>query len=193
MHLVMGTAGHIDHGKTTLVKALTGVDCDRLSEEKKRGITIELGFAHLDLGDIRLGVVDVPGHEKFVKNMVAGAAGIDFVTLVIAADEGIMPQTREHLEICTLLGVSRGVVALTKTDMVDAEWLEMVKEEVAAYLEPTFLGGAPILAVSAHTGQGLDELKAALKEVASGFQSRATLDVFRLPVDRVFTMKGFER
>ena len=129
MPVIMGTAGHIDHGKTTLVKALTGIDCDRLSEERKRGITIELGFAHLDLGDdIRLGIVDVPGHEKFVKNMVAGATGVDFVTLVIAADEGIMPQTREHLEICQLLGVTTGLVALTKTDMVDAEWLEMVED-----------------------------------------------------------------
>lgn len=191
MHLVMGTAGHIDHGKTTLVKALTGVDCDRLSEEKKRGITIELGFAHLDLGSTSLGVVDVPGHEKFVKNMVAGAAGIDFVALIIAADEGIMPQTREHLEICTLLGIKSGVVALTKTDMVDEEWLEMVVDEVGSYLEPTFLGGAPIIPVSSHTGQGLDELKEALTQLAGGFEAKAALDVFRLPVDRVFTMKGF--
>lgn len=191
MYLVMGTAGHIDHGKTTLVKALTGVDCDRLVEEKKRGITIELGFAHLDLGSTRLGVVDVPGHEKFVKNMVAGAAGIDFVTLVIAADEGIMPQTREHLEICSLLGIGRGVVALTKTDMVDQEWLDMVREEVADYLEPTFLGGAPIIAVSAHTGAGLDDLKNALAALAGEFDEKPAQDLFRLPVDRVFSMKGF--
>jgi len=191
MPVIMGTAGHIDHGKTTLIKALTGIDCDRLSEEKKRGITIELGFAFLDLGeDNRLGIVDVPGHEKFVKNMVAGAAGVDFVVLVIAADEGIMPQTREHLEICQLLGVSTGLVALTKIDMVDEEWLEMVKEEVAAYLEPTFLGGAPILPVSAHTGQGLDELKAELRTLVAEFKPRRRSDLFRLPVDRVFTMKG---
>ncbi|WFS61387.1 selenocysteine-specific translation elongation factor [Pseudodesulfovibrio thermohalotolerans] len=191
MPVIMGTAGHIDHGKTTLIKALTGIDCDRLSEEKKRGITIELGFAFLDLGeDNRLGIVDVPGHEKFVKNMVAGAAGVDFVVLVIAADEGIMPQTREHLEICQLLGVSAGLVALTKIDMVDEEWLEMVKEEVAAYLEPTFLGGAPILPVSAHTGQGLDELKAELRTLVAEFKPRRRSDLFRLPVDRVFTMKG---
>ncbi|WP_272700037.1 selenocysteine-specific translation elongation factor [Desulfovibrio sp. Fe33] len=191
MPVIMGTAGHIDHGKTTLIKALTGIDCDRLSEEKKRGITIELGFAFLDLGeDNRLGIVDVPGHEKFVKNMVAGAAGVDFVVLVIAADEGIMPQTREHLEICQLLGVSAGLVALTKIDMVDEEWLEMVKEEVAAYLEPTFLGGAPILPVSAHTGQGLDELKAELRKLVAEFKPRRRSDLFRLPVDRVFTMKG---
>jgi len=191
MPVIMGTAGHIDHGKTTLIKALTGIDCDRLSEEKKRGITIELGFAFLDLGQgDRLGIVDVPGHEKFVKNMVAGAAGVDFVILVIAADEGIMPQTREHLEICQLLGVSTGLVALTKTDMVDAEWLEMVEEEVAAYLEPTFLSGAPILPVSAHTGAGLDALKDALRKLMAEFTPRRRSDLFRLPVDRVFTMKG---
>lgn len=191
MPVIMGTAGHIDHGKTTLIKGLTGIDCDRLSEEKKRGITIELGFAFLDLGEEnRLGIVDVPGHEKFVKNMVAGAAGVDFVTLVIAADEGIMPQTREHLEICQLLGVRDGLVALTKTDMVDEEWLEMVREEVASYLEPTFLGGAPILPVSAHTGAGLEELKAELRRLVAEFKPRRRSDLFRLPVDRVFTMKG---
>jgi len=191
MPVIMGTAGHIDHGKTTLIKALTGIDCDRLSEEKKRGITIELGFAFLDLGDDnRLGIVDVPGHEKFVKNMVAGAAGMDFVVLVIAADEGIMPQTREHLEICQLLGVTTGLVVLTKTDMVDAEWLEMVEEEVASYLEPTFLGGVPIIPVSAHTGDGLDALKSELKSLLDEFKPRRRSDLFRLPVDRVFTMKG---
>ncbi|BCS87746.1 selenocysteine-specific translation elongation factor [Pseudodesulfovibrio sediminis] len=191
MPVIMGTAGHIDHGKTTLIKALTGIDCDRLSEEKKRGITIELGFAFLDLGEgNRLGIVDVPGHEKFVKNMVAGAAGVDFVTLVIAADEGIMPQTREHLEICQLLGVTTGVVALTKTDMVDEEWLEMVQEEVTAYLEPTFLSDAPIIPVSAHTGDGLDALKDALRGLLAEFKPKRRSDLFRLPVDRVFTMKG---
>ncbi|WP_419784872.1 selenocysteine-specific translation elongation factor [Pseudodesulfovibrio sp.] len=191
MPVIMGTAGHIDHGKTTLVKALTGIDCDRLSEEKKRGITIELGFAFLDVGgEERVGIVDVPGHEKFVKNMVAGAAGVDFVTLVIAADEGIMPQTREHLEICQLLGVTTGLVALTKIDMVDEEWLEMVKEEVAAYLEPTFLGGAPLIPVSAHTGQGLEELKDAIGNLVKQFKPRRRSDLFRIPVDRVFTMKG---
>ncbi|MBI9079298.1 MAG: selenocysteine-specific translation elongation factor [Pseudodesulfovibrio sp.] len=191
MPVIMGTAGHIDHGKTTLIKALTGIDCDRLSEEKKRGITIELGFAFLDLGDgNRLGIIDVPGHEKFVKNMVAGAAGIDFVVLAIAADEGIMPQTREHLEICQLLGVTTGLVVLTKTDMVDEEWLEMVKEEVASYLEPTFLGGVPIIPVSAHTGDGLDILKSELRLLLDAFKPRRRSDLFRLPVDRVFTMKG---
>ncbi|WP_027183999.1 selenocysteine-specific translation elongation factor [Desulfovibrio inopinatus] len=191
MPVIMGTAGHIDHGKTTLVKALTGIDCDRLAEEKKRGITIELGFAFMDLAeDLRLGVVDVPGHERFVKNMVAGAAGIDFVLLVIAADEGIMPQTREHLEICTLLGISTGLVALTKVDMVDEEWLEMVTDDVSGYLGSTFLADAPIFPVSAHTGQGLDDLKAALVEFAGGFAPKRRSDLFRLPVDRVFTMKG---
>ncbi|MGE4264555.1 MAG: selenocysteine-specific translation elongation factor [Desulfovibrio sp.] len=192
MPVIMGTAGHIDHGKTTLVKALTGIDCDRLAEEKKRGITIELGFAFLDLpGGKRLGIVDVPGHERFVKNMVAGAAGIDFVVLVIAADEGVMPQTREHLEICSLLGITTGVVALTKTDMVEPEWLDMVTEEVATYLKGSFLEGAPILPVSAHTGAGLPELKAELARLADGFAPHRRTDLFRLPVDRVFTMKGY--
>lgn len=199
MPVIMGTAGHIDHGKTTLVKALTGIDCDRLAEEKKRGITIELGFAFMDLppapggkgGPRRLGVVDVPGHERFVKNMVAGAAGIDFVVLVIAADEGIMPQTREHLEICSLLGITTGVVALTKVDMVEPEWLDMVKDEVATYLAGSFLAGAPIVPVSAHTGAGLDALKAELARLADGFAPHRRTDLFRLPVDRVFTMKGY--
>ncbi|MDO9081821.1 MAG: selenocysteine-specific translation elongation factor [Humidesulfovibrio sp.] len=192
MPVIMGTAGHIDHGKTTLVKALTGIDCDRLAEEKKRGITIELGFAFMDLpGGKRLGVVDVPGHERFVKNMVAGAAGIDFVVLVIAADEGVMPQTREHLEICSLLGIQSGVVALTKVDMVEPDWLMMVEEEVAGYLKGSFLDGAPIVPVSAHTGQGLDALKAELASLAEAFQPHRRSDLFRLPVDRVFTMKGY--
>ena len=191
MPVIMGTAGHIDHGKTSLIKALTGINCDRLAEEQKRGITIELGFAYLDLtADIRLGVIDVPGHERFVKNMVAGAAGIDFVLLVIAADEGIMPQTREHLEICSLLGIRAGLVALTKTDMVEEEWLELVREEVGTYLQGTFLEGAPIMPVSAHTGAGLPELRAAILELATTFSPDRRSDLFRLPVDRVFTMKG---
>ncbi|HCU68982.1 MAG TPA: selenocysteine-specific translation elongation factor [Desulfomicrobium sp.] len=191
MPVIMGTAGHIDHGKTSLIKALTGINCDRLAEEQKRGITIELGFAYLDLTpDIRLGVIDVPGHERFVKNMVAGAAGIDFVLLVIAADEGIMPQTREHLEICSLLGIRAGLVALTKTDMVEDEWLELVREEVGTYLQGTFLEGAPIMPVSAHTGAGLPELRAAILELATTFSPDRRSDLFRLPVDRVFTMKG---
>lgn len=191
MPVIMGTAGHIDHGKTTLIKALTGIDCDRLAEEKKRGITIELGFAFMDLpGGARLGVIDVPGHERFVKNMVAGAAGIDFVTLVIAADEGVMPQTREHLDICSLLGVTTGVVALTKVDMVDPDWLAMVTEDVRAELAGTFLADAPIFPVSAHTGQGLPELRAALAALAEGFAPRRRSDLARLPIDRVFTLKG---
>jgi selenocysteine-specific elongation factor len=190
--IVLGTAGHIDHGKTTLVKALTGIETDRLKEEKARGITIELGFAHLDLpGGQRLGIVDVPGHEKFVKNMVAGAAGIDLVALVIAADEGVMPQTREHLDICKLLGVEHGLVVLTKIDMVEQEWLELVVEDVAEYVAGTFLEGAPIIPVSGVTGQGIEELKAALAELVERLQERPAHGPFRLPVDRVFTMKGF--
>ncbi|GFK93522.1 Selenocysteine-specific elongation factor [Fundidesulfovibrio magnetotacticus] len=190
MALILGTAGHIDHGKTTLVKALTGTDCDRLAEEKKRGITIELGFAFLELPGVRLGVVDVPGHERFVKNMVAGAAGIDFVVLVIAADEGVMPQTREHLEICTLLGIRHGVVALTKVDMVDEDWLGLVTEDVRAFLAGSFLAEAPMVPVSAHTGQGLDELRAELARLAAEFPGKRRSDLARLPIDRVFTMKG---
>lgn len=191
MPVIMGTAGHIDHGKTSLIKALTGINCDRLAEEQKRGITIELGFAYLDLTpQIRLGIIDVPGHERFVKNMVSGAAGIDFVLLVIAADEGIMPQTREHLEICSLLGIRAGLVALTKTDMVEEEWLELVREEVQTYLAGSFLDGAPIIPVSAHTGAGLDELKSHITELSSTFAPDRRSDLFRLPVDRVFTMKG---
>lgn len=191
MPVIMGTAGHIDHGKTTLIKALTGIECDRLVEEKKRGITIELGFAFLDLDrDFRLGIIDVPGHERFVKNMVSGASGIDFVMLVIAADEGVMPQTREHLDICTLLGIETGLVALTKTDMVDEEWLELVNEDVGEYLQNTFLAGAPVVPVSAHTGEGIDLLKARLKETASSFRPHRRSDLFRLPVDRIFSMRG---
>ncbi|KIX15585.1 selenocysteine-specific translation elongation factor [Dethiosulfatarculus sandiegensis] len=190
--IVLGTAGHIDHGKTTLIKALTGIETDRLKEEKKRGITIELGFAYLDLpSGQRLGIVDVPGHEKFVKNMVAGAAGIDMVALIIAADEGVMPQTREHMDICSLLGVEKGLVVLTKVDMVDEEWLELVTEDVNEYLEGTFLEGANVLPVSSTTGQGLDELKAELDRLAGEMTERSAQGPFRLPVDRVFTMKGF--
>ncbi len=191
MPVIMGTAGHIDHGKTTLVKALTGIDCDRLVEEKKRGITIELGFAFLDLpGNRRVSIVDVPGHERFVKTMVSGATGIDFVMLVIAADEGIMPQTREHLDICALLGIDTGLVALTKTDMVEPEWLAMVTEDVKAYLAPTFLGQAPVLPVSAHTGAGLEALRLELAALVDRFQPKRRSDLFRLPIDRIFTMKG---
>jgi len=190
--IILGTAGHIDHGKTSLIKALTGIDTDRLKEEKERGITIELGFAHLDLpGGKRLGIVDVPGHEKFVKNMVAGATGIDLVALVIAADEGVMPQTREHLEICRILKVRHGLVVLTKIDMVDDDWLELVKEDVAEYLSDTFLADAPLVEVSSVSGQGIKELVQVLDELVLEIPERDLGHVFRLPIDRVFTMKGF--
>jgi selenocysteine-specific elongation factor len=189
--IVIGTAGHIDHGKTALVRALTGIDTDRLKEEKERGITIELGFAHLDLGERRFGVVDVPGHERFIKSMVAGAGGVDLVYLVIAADEGIMPQTREHLDICQLLGVKRGVVALTKSDLVDADWLALVQEEVREYLRGSFLDGAALVPVSARTGAGLDDLRAELVRLCDEVPARAADGTFRLPLDRVFTIHGF--
>ena len=191
MPLVIGTAGHIDHGKTSLVRRLTGTDCDRLLEEKTRGITIELGFAHLPLsGGGRLSIVDVPGHEKFVHTMVAGASGIDFVLLVIAADEGVMPQTREHMEICSLLGIGRGAVVITKTDMVDEELLELAKEDITAFLHGTFLESAPVFPLSAHTGQGMEALVAFLEELGTTLAPKRRADLFRLPVDRVFTMKG---
>ena len=165
-HVIIGTAGHVDHGKTLLVKALTGIDTDRLVEEKKRGITIELGFAHLDFDDgTQAGIVDVPGHEKFIKNMLAGAGGIDLAMLVVAADEGFMPQTVEHLGILSLLGIRDGLVVITKADMVDPEWIEMVKDDVRAQVEGTFLEGKPVFTVSAYTGQGIPELRQALKEL----------------------------
>ena len=189
--LVLGTAGHIDHGKSALVKALTGTDPDRLPEEKERGVTIELGFARLTLPSGRtMGVVDVPGHEKFVRQMVAGATGIDVVLLVVAADDGIMPQTREHLAIIDLLGISKGVVAITKCDLVDDEWLELVRTDVARLIAETSVAGAPIVAVSAKTGAGLDELREALDRVASQTTSRKVGLAMRLPVDRVFTIAG---
>jgi selenocysteine-specific elongation factor len=191
-HLILGTAGHVDHGKTSLIKALTGIDTDRLKEEKERGITIELGFASMLLpGGCKIGIVDVPGHEKFVKNMVAGAGGIDLVALVIAADEGIMPQTREHLEICTLLGIQTGLVALTKTDLVDKEWLDLVSEDIREFLKNTFLKEAPIIPVSAVTGSGLPQFVSTLDKIISGIDKQSDSGHLRLPVDRVFTMKGF--
>ncbi len=191
-HLILGTAGHIDHGKTSLVKVLTGIDTDRLKEEKARGITIELGFAHMELpGGIQFGIVDVPGHERFVRAMVAGVGGMDLVMLVIAADEGVMPQTREHLEICQLLGVKKGLVALTKCDMVDEEWLQLVIEEVRDYLVGSFLEEAPIIPVSAKTATGLDDLRAALTDLAGQVEEKSVDGPFRLPVDRVFTVAGF--
>jgi len=191
-HVILGTAGHIDHGKTSLVKALTGVDTDRLKEEKERGITIELGFTFLDLPSrIRLGIIDVPGHEKFVKHMVAGVWGIDLVALVIAADEGVMPQTREHLDICRLLRVKKGLVVLTKIDLLDRELLELVKEEVTEIVQDTFLKNAPILAVSSVTREGIPQLLSALDLLSQEIKERSSEGLFRLPIDRVFTMKGF--
>lgn len=190
--IILGTAGHIDHGKTSLIKALTGIDTDRLKEEKLRGITIELGFAWLDLPNgQRVGIVDVPGHEKFVKNMVAGASGIDLVALIIAADEGVMPQTKEHMDICQLLNVKHGLVVLTKADMVDEEWLEMVSDDVQEFLEGTFLEGAPVLPASSLTGQGIPDVVQALEILCEAVPERGSSGLFRLPVDRVFTMKGF--
>ncbi len=189
---VIGTAGHIDHGKTTLVHALTGIDTDRLKEEKERGITIELGFAHLALptGEV-VGVVDVPGHERFVRTMVAGAVGIDLVVLVVAADEGVMPQTREHLDICGLLGIGRGVVALTKADLVDGDLRELAIADVAETLRGTFLEGAPIIPLSAKSGEGLDVLKSAIAEGLRELPGKDPEGLLRLPIDRVFSMKGF--
>jgi selenocysteine-specific elongation factor len=189
--IIVGTAGHIDHGKTALVRALTGIDADRLPEEKRRGITIDLGFADLDLGEVRIGFVDVPGHERFVKNMLAGAHGIDVVALVIAADESVMPQTREHFDICRLLAVKSGVVVLTKKDLVDEELLELARAEAEELVKGSFLAGAPIIAVSSRTGEGTEQLKNALREVASRVAARSDDFVVRLPVDRAFTMKGF--
>ncbi|MBV5338579.1 MAG: selenocysteine-specific translation elongation factor [Deltaproteobacteria bacterium] len=191
-NLILGTAGHIDHGKTSLVMALTGIDTDRLKEEKARGITIELGFAHLELpGGIRFGIIDVPGHEKFVRSMVAGVGGMDIVMLVIAADEGIMPQTREHMDILRLLGVKKGLVALTKCDLVEREWLDLVTEEVREYVSGSFLENAPIVPVSSRTGEGLDLLRDVLYRLASEVDEKRREGHFRLPVDRVFTMTGF--
>jgi selenocysteine-specific elongation factor len=190
--VIIGTAGHIDHGKTTLVKAITGTDTDRLKEEKQRGITIELGFARLELpSGTSIGVVDVPGHERFVKNMVAGVTGVDIVALVIAADEGVMPQTREHLEICQLLGIKRGLVVLTKTDMVDEEWLELVTEDIREFLKDTFLNEAPVVPVSSVTGQGLEKLLKTIDSLVLEVPDRKIQGPFRLPVDRSFIMKGF--
>jgi selenocysteine-specific elongation factor len=196
--IIVGTAGHIDHGKTALVKALTGIDADRLDEEKRRGITIDLGFAHMDLhtahGDLlHLGFVDVPGHERFVRNMLAGVGGIDLVLLVIAADESIKPQTREHFDILQLLGVQRGITVLTKSDAVDAETLDVVRLEVEEFLRGTFLEApkSPIVAVSSLTGAGLEDLKTAIVAAAADVHPRDSRALARLPIDRVFTMKGF--
>src|SRR5262245_32544341 len=170
--LILGTAGHIDHGKTSLVKALTGTDCDRLPEEKARGITIDIGFARLEVGDYRLGIVDVPGHERFIKNMLAGATGIDLCVLVVAADDSVMPQTREHLEILRLLGLKHGVIALTKVDLVDETTREVVELEIRELVKGTFLENAPLIGTSAHSGQGIAELKAAIAAVCGKVSER---------------------
>ena len=191
-HVIIGTAGHVDHGKTALIKALTGIDTDRLEEEKRRGITIELGFAYLDFNDgARAGIVDVPGHEKFIRTMLAGAGGVDLCMLIVAADEGIMPQTTEHLGILTLLGIKRGVVVITKTDLVDGEWLDMIEKDVRRLVKGTFLEGAPAIPVSAHTGAGLDTLKNELRAMIDSVAEKNARIPFRLPVDRVFPVEGF--
>ncbi len=190
--VILGTAGHIDHGKSSLVKALTGIDPDRLKEEKERGITIDLGFANLSYPDgLTVGIVDVPGHERLIKNMLAGAGGIDIVVMVIAADEGIMPQSREHLAICELLKIKAGIVALTKADLVDADWLSLVTDEARDFVKGTFLENAEIVPVSAKTGMNIDELKEKIREVAGKVKPKLTEGLFRLPIDRVFTLKGF--
>jgi selenocysteine-specific elongation factor len=191
-NIIVGTAGHIDHGKTALVKALTGIDADRLEEEKRRGITIDLGFAHLELTPaLRLGFIDVPGHERFVKNMLAGVGGIDLLLFVIAADESIKPQTREHFEICRLLGIRRGIIALTKADLVDDDILGLVRLEVDELVSGSFLEGAPVVPVSSVTGAGLDDLRRELARVAAGVGEKNPAGYFRLPIDRVFSVKGF--
>jgi selenocysteine-specific elongation factor len=191
-HIILGTAGHIDHGKTTLIKTLTGIDLDRLKEEKERGITIQLGFTSLSLpSGQRLGIVDVPGHEKFVRNMVAGVGGIDIVLFTIAADEGIMPQTREHLDICQILKIKRGIIAITKTDLVDEEWLQLVTEEITEFAKGSFLEGAPLIPLSSATGEGIPSLLTTLDTLSQAVEERTSEGIFRLPIDRVFTMKGF--
>ncbi len=191
-HIVIGTAGHVDHGKTCLTRALTGVDTDRLKEEQKRGITIEIGFAQLTLPNGQTAsIIDVPGHEKFIRNMLVGAAGMDVVLMVIAADEGFMPQTREHLGILSLLGVQNGIIVVTKADMVEPEWLEAIEEEAREDVQGTFLQDAPIIAVSSYTGQGIQELKQLVVDLVEGAEQRNQDRPFRLPVDRVFSVDGF--
>lgn len=191
-HVIIGTAGHIDHGKTTLIRALTGRNTDRLKEEQKRGISIELGFTYFDLpSGKRAGIIDVPGHEKFIKNMLAGVVGIDIVILVVAADEGVMPQTSEHLAILDLVGIEKGFVVITKSDLVDEEWLELVKEDIKDEIKDTFLEGAPIIPVSSTKGTGLDEVKSLIDELAFELEDREVDDMPRLPVDRVFSIQGF--
>ncbi|MDP3297931.1 MAG: selenocysteine-specific translation elongation factor [Thermodesulfovibrionia bacterium] len=191
-YVILGTAGHIDHGKSTLVHALTGIDPDRLKEEKERGITIDLGFAYLNYPDgLRVGIIDVPGHEKLIKNMLAGAGGIDIVLLVIAADEGIMPQSKEHLAICNLLKIKKGLIALTKSDLVEKDWLSLITDDIRNFVKGTFLEGAEIIPVSSKTGYNLELLKEKIKEIALSVEPKPVKGIFRLPVDRVFTLKGF--
>ncbi|MEK7197760.1 MAG: selenocysteine-specific translation elongation factor, partial [Nitrospirota bacterium] len=191
-YVILGTAGHIDHGKSALVKALTGIDPDRLKEEKERGITIDLGFADLVYPDgLTVGIVDVPGHERLVRNMLAGAGGIDIVLFVIAADEGIMPQSREHLAICNLLKIKSGLIVITKSDLVEEDWVKLVSDEVRGFVKNTFLENAEIIPVSSKTGENIDLLKEKIKEVALKIQPKLTKGLFRLPIDRVFTLKGF--
>ena len=191
-HVIIGTAGHVDHGKTALVKALTGIDTDRLKEEKRRGVTIELGFAYIDFEDgTRAGVIDVPGHERFIRNMLAGAGGIDLAMLVVAADEGVMPQTREHLGILAQLGIKNGITVITKSDKADADWIEMVTEDIASLVKGTFLEGKQTITVSAHTGEGLPELRGALHGLVETAGEKDFTLPFRLPVDRVFPVDGF--
>jgi selenocysteine-specific elongation factor len=194
--VIVGTAGHIDHGKTALVRALTGIDTDRLAEEKRRGITIDIGFANLELAapsgeKLRIGFVDVPGHERFIRNMLAGVGGIDMVLLIISAEESIKPQTREHFDICRMLGIERGITVLTKADLVDAETLDVVRMEASEFVRGSFLENAPVIAVSAKTGAGLDELRRAMTSVAAQARAKDAAAPMRLPIDRVFTIKGF--
>ena len=191
-NVIVGTAGHIDHGKTALVKALTGIDADRLEEEKRRGITIDIGFAHLQLTPaVRLGFIDVPGHERFVKNMLAGVGGIDLVLFVVAADESIKPQTREHFDICRLLGIPRGIIVLTKADLVDKDILDLVRLEMEEFVAGSFLENAPIVAVSSTTGAGIDDLRRELERVSLAVVEKSAAGHFRLPIDRAFSAKGF--
>ena len=189
--LILGTAGHIDHGKTSLVKALTGIDCDRLPEEKARGITIDLGFANLDLPGYRIGIIDVPGHEKFIKNMLAGATGFDIALLIVAADDSVMPQTREHLEILKFLKIKHGLVALTKCDLGDSDTLEVVEMEIRELLEGSAFENAPIIQTSATTGKGIAELKTKITEICAGIEAKKEQHFFRLPIDRSFAVHGY--
>ena len=189
--IIIGTAGHVDHGKTALTKALTGMDTDRLAEEKSRGISIALGFAPLLLDDLQIGIVDVPGHERFVKTMLAGVAGIDMVLLVVAADEGIMPQTEEHLDIIRLLGIDKAIIVITKIDIMEAEWREIVKEDIIGFLSDTPLKDSPIVEVSAVTGEGMEELKTEIIRLAHTIEPRSDRGQCRLPIDRTFTVSGF--